>query len=134
MLQPRREKFRKQFRGKRRGITVRGSTLVFGDYGLKSLGRCWMTANQIEAARKAITHDTKREGKLWVRVFPDKPVTAKPAGKRMGSGKGDVVKHVAVVTPGRIIFELSGVTLEQAKRAMELAADKLPIKTKFIAR
>jgi len=132
MLEPRKEKYRKQFRGRMKGKSVRGSTLAFGDYGLKSLGRGWLTARQIEAARRAITHQTKRQGKVWIRVFPDKPVTKKPAGVRMGSGKGAVDHHVAVVTPGRIIFELAGVDEAMANEAIKRAGAKLPFKTKFI--
>ncbi|KPJ70738.1 50S ribosomal protein L16 [Microgenomates bacterium DG_75] len=132
MLEPRKSKYRKQFRGKRRGKSTRGSALAFGDYGLKSLGRGWLTSRQIEAARRAITHHTKRAGKIWIRVFPDKPVTKKPAGVRMGSGKGSVDHFVAVVTPGRIIFELAGVDEEIASEAIRLAGTKLPFKTKFI--
>lgn len=132
MLEPRKSKYRKQFRGKMRGQSTKGSTLAFGDYGLKSLGRGWLTARQIEAARRALTHRTKREGKVWVRVFPDKPITKKPAGVRMGSGKGDVDQHVTVVTPGRIIFELAGVDEKIASEAIKLASAKLPFKTKFI--
>lgn len=132
MLEPRKEKYRKQFRGRMKGRSVRGSTLTFGDYGLKSLGRGWLTARQIEAARRAITHQTKRQGKIWIRVFPDKPVTKKPAGVRMGSGKGAVEHHVAVVTPGRIIFELAGVDEAMASEAIKRAGAKLPFKTKFV--
>ncbi len=132
MLEPRKSKYRKQFRGKMRGKSGRGSTLAFGDYGLKCLGRGWLTARQIEAARRAITHRTKREGKVWIRVFPDKPVTKKAAGVRMGSGKGDIDHYVAVVTPGRIIFEIAGIDEETASEAIRLAAAKLPFKTKFI--
>lgn len=117
-----------------KGIRVKGSSLAFGDYGLKSQGRGWLTARQLEAARKAITHSTKRAGKVWIRVFPDKPVTAKPAGAKMGSGKGDIKEHVAVIRPGKIIFELAGVEKEFAQEAMRLAAAKLPFKTKFVAR
>lgn len=132
MLEPRKAKYRKQFRGKRRGKSIRGSTLAFGDFGLKSLGRGWLTARQIEAARRAITHYTKRQGKVWIRVFPDKPVTKKPAGVRMGSGKGAVDHHVAVVTPGRIIFELAGVDEATASEAIKRASAKLPFKTKLV--
>jgi len=132
MLEPRKAKYRKQFRGKMKGKSVRGSTLAFGDYGLKSLGRGWLTARQIEAARRAITHQTKRQGKVWIRVFPDKPVTKKPAGSGMWSGKGAVDHHVAVVTPGRIIFELAGVDETIASEAIKRAGAKLPFKTKFI--
>jgi len=134
MLQPRKTKYRKQFRGKMKGIASRGSTLAFGDYGLKSLGRGWLTAKQIEAARVAITHYTKRGGKIWLRVFPDKPITSKGLGVGMGAGKGDVVGWVAVVTPGRILFELGGVTPEVAYEALRRAAAKLPFKTKIVSR
>lgn len=132
MLQPKKSKYRKQFRGKRRGLAFRGSTLSFGDYGLKSQSRGWMTANQIEAARRALAHHTKREGKIWIRVFPDKPITKKAAGVRMGSGKGDIDKYVAVVKPGRILFEMAGVSEEIALESMKLASAKLPFKTKII--
>jgi len=134
MLQPRKTKYRKQFRGKMKGIASRGSTLAFGDYGLKSLGRGWLTAKQIEAARVAITHYTKRGGKIWLRVFPDKPITSKGLGVGMGAGKGDVVGWVAVVIPGRILFELGGVTPEVAYEALRRAAAKLPFKTKIVSR
>lgn len=134
VLQPRKEKYRKKFRGKIRGNSLRGASLGFGEYGLKALGRAWLTANQIEAARKAITHYTKRTGKVWIRVFPDKPITQKAQGVRMGSGKGDVKGHVAVVKPGRIIFEVAGVPLETAQEALRRAGHKLPFKTKFITK
>ncbi len=113
---------------------MRGSALAFGDYGLKSLGRCWLTANQIEAGRKAITHETKREGKLWVRVFPDKPVTKKGAEVPMGGGKGSVDHYVTIIKPGRILFEMDGISEATAREAMRLAAHKLPVKTRFIFR
>lgn len=116
------------------GVTFSGTNLDFGEYGLKSLGRGWITANQIEAARKAISHKTKRAGKLWIRIFPDKSITKKASGARMGGGKGDVTGFVAVVQPGRIIFEIAGVDKELARQALTLAAAKLPIKTKFIER
>jgi large subunit ribosomal protein L16 len=132
MLQPKRRKYRKEFRGKMRGMAYRGSKLSFGDYGLKALGCGWLSAVQIEAARKAVTHYTKRTGKLFIRVFPDKPVTQKAAGVRMGSGKGDIDRYVAVVKPGRIIFELTGVESDIAKEALRRASHKLPFKTKFI--
>jgi large subunit ribosomal protein L16 len=132
MLEPKRAKYRKQFRGKRRGQAWRGSTLAFGDYGLKSLGRGWLASKQIEAARKVIAHHTKRAGKVWIRVFPSKPVTKKAAGVRMGSGKGAIDHHVAVVTPGRIIFELAGMDEKTAREAIRLAGEKLPFKSKFI--
>lgn len=132
MLQPKRQKYRKYFRGKRRGLATSGSQLAFGDYGLKSLGRGWLTSRQIESARKAITHHTKRAAKLWIRIFPDKPITKKPAGAKMGGGKGDIDQYVGVVVPGKIIFEISGVGLEIAQESMRLASHKLPFKTKFI--
>lgn len=134
MLQPKKQKYRKQFRGRRRGTSGRGTKVDFGEYGLKSQGRGWLTGRQIEAARRAITHTTRRGGKIWIRVFPDKPVTGKPAGVRMGGGKGDIQEYVVVVTPGRIIFELAGVTDEIAQAAFSRAADKLPFKTKIIKR
>jgi large subunit ribosomal protein L16 len=132
MLEPKRPKFRKQFRGKMRGLAQSGADLVFGEYGLKATDRGWLTAAQIEAARKAITHYTKRGGKIWIRVFPDKPASGKSAGVRMGGGKGDTQRYVAVVRPGRMIFELTGVSSEDAREAMALAAAKMPFKTVFI--
>ena len=117
-----------------RGNSWRGSKLEFGDFGIKALGRAWLTANQIEAARKAITHYTKRSGKVWIRVFPDKPITKKALGVRMGAGKGDVKGYVCVVKPGRIIFELAGVPSEIAEEALNRASHKLPFKTKIIAK
>lgn len=132
MLLPKKQKFRRQFRGRMKGNAARGYTLSFGEYGLKSLDRVWLTSRQIESARKAITHQTKRGGKLWIRVFPDKPVTSKGAGMRMGRGKGPVDHYAAVVVPGKILFEISGITEEQAKEAFRLAAHKLPIKTGFV--
>ncbi len=134
MLQPRKAKYRKQFRGKMAGKAQRGNTLAFGDYGLKALSRGWVSARQLEAARKKITHITKRTGKYWVRVFPDKPVTAKPVGVKMGSGKGEVQEYVTVVKPGAVMFELGGVSQEMAKEAFRKAAHKLSVKTKFISR
>lgn len=132
MLEPKRPKFRKQFRGKRGGNARSGTELAFGDYGLKAIDRGWLTAAQIEAARKAITHYTKRGGKIWIRVFPDKPVSGKSAGVRMGGGKGDIQKYVAVIRPGRMIFELTGVLPEDARRAMVLAAAKMPFRSIYI--
>ncbi len=117
-----------------KGKSSRGSTLSFGEYGLKAQGRGWLSANQIEAARRAITHSIKRGGKVWVRVFPDKPVTARPAGQRMGGGKGDVDRYVVVVTPGRILFEVAGVPEELVTEAFDRAAAKLPFKTKIVKR
>lgn len=134
MLQPRKQKYRKHFRGKMKGVRVSGSSLEFGEYGLKSLGRSWLLAKQIEAARKAITHYTKRAGKLWIRVFPDKTYTKKAAGTRMGSGKGEVEGYVVVVRPGRIIFELGGIEKEIAMEALKRAGSKLPFKTKVISK
>lgn len=134
VLQPKKQKFRKSFRGKMRGKASRGNQLNFGEYGLKAMGRSWLTAQQIEAARKAITHHTKRQAKVWIRIFPDKPITAKSAGAGMGGGKGDIDKYVVVVKPGRIIFEMSGVDRETAKEAIRLASHKLPFKSKFVAK
>jgi large subunit ribosomal protein L16 len=132
MLSPKREKFRKQFRGKRRGIAARGSELAFGEIGLKALGRVWLSANQIEAGRRAITNSMKRKGRAWVRVFPDKPITSRPAGQRMGSGKGEVSHHAAVVLPGKIIYEIAGVSRGVAVEALRKAGDKMPFKTKIV--
>ncbi len=134
MLSPRRTKYRKQHRGRMRGMAYRGSTLNFGDYALQAIEPSWITSRQIEAARRAMTRYVKRGGKIWIRIFPDKPVTMRPAETRMGSGKGSPEFWVAVVKPGRIMFEMAGVTEEVAKEAMRLAAQKLPIKTKFITR
>jgi large subunit ribosomal protein L16 len=134
MLSPKREKYRKQQRGKRRGIAWRGSSIEFGEFGLMSLEAAWITAKQIEAARVAMTRHVKRGGKLWVRIFPDKPVSFKPAETRMGKGKGTPEYHVAVVKPGRMLFELGGVDEAMARSAMLLAARKLPIKTRFTCR
>ena len=132
MLLPKKAKYRKQFRGKMKGVATRGSHLDFGDFGLKALESSWLSSRQIEAARKAIVGRTKRGGKLWIRVSPDKPVTKKPAEVRMGSGKGPVDHYVAVVRPGRIIFELAGVEEKIAVEALERAAAKLPIRTKIV--
>lgn len=134
MLSPRRTKFRKQQRGRMRGMAYRGSTLNFGDYALQATEPSWITSRQIEAARRAMTRYVRRGGKIWIRIFPDKPVTMRPAETRMGSGKGSPEYWVAVVKPGRIMFEMAGVSEEIAKEAMRLAAQKLPIKTKFITR
>ena len=132
LLSPSRTKHRKQHRGRMRGEAHRGSEIAFGEFGLQALEPCWLEARQIEAARIALTRYIKRGGKVWIRVFPDKPVTSKPAETRMGSGKGAPDHWVVVVKPGRIIFELGGVREELAKEAMRLAAHKLPIQTKFI--
>lgn len=132
MLQPKRVKYRKAFRGRRTGIATRGSSIQFGDFALKSLDSGWVTARQIESARRSITHHTKRGGRLWIRIFPDKPVTKKPPETRMGSGKGAVDHYVSVVKPGSILFEMSGVSPEIAHEAMRKASAKLPINVKFI--
>ncbi|MFN2217484.1 MAG: 50S ribosomal protein L16 [Anaerolineae bacterium] len=134
MLLPKRTKYRKLHRGRMKGRAGRGNTLSFGEFGLQALEPCWMTSRQIEAARRAIVRHVKRGGKLWIRIFPDKPVTAKPAETRMGGGKGAVDHWVAVVKPGRMIFEISGVSEEAAREAMRLASHKLPIKTRFVNR
>jgi large subunit ribosomal protein L16 len=134
MLMPSKVKYRKQQRGRRRGKAWRGSDLSFGDYGLKALETGWITARQIEASRVAITRFIKRGGKLWIRVFPDKPVTQKPAETRMGSGKGNPELWVAVVHPGRVLFELAGVDEPLARAAMERAIQKLPFKARFVVR
>jgi large subunit ribosomal protein L16 len=131
MLMPKKVKWRKQQKGRRRGKAYRGSELSFGTYGLKALEPAWITSRQIEAARVAITRHIKRGGKLWIRIFPDKPVTVKPAETRMGKGKGSPEFWVAVVKPGRIMFELEGISVDVAQEAMRLAAHKLPLKTKF---
>lgn len=134
LLQPKRTKFRKAFKGTRGGVATRSNKLSFGSFGLKSLGRGFLTSRQIEAARRAMTNYTKRGGRIWIRVFPDKPITKHPAESRMGSGKGDVVGYVAVVKPGQLIFEMGAVTKDIAKEAMRLAAHKLPLKMRFISR
>jgi len=134
MLEPKKRKFRKDFRGRRKGKANRGFSISFGEFGLKSLGRGWLSARQIEAARRAITHALKRGGKVWIRVFPDKPVSSRPAGQRMGGGKGDIDRYVVVIKPGRIIFEIAGVTEELARVAFKRAAAKLPFKVKFVQR
>jgi large subunit ribosomal protein L16 len=134
MLMPSKVKFRKQQRGSRRGIASRGNTIVNGEYALVALENCWMTSRQIEAARVAMTRYIRRVGKVWIRIFPDKPVTAKPAETRMGGGKGSPEFWVAVIKRGRILFEMSGVSPELAKEAMRKAAHKLPIKTRMVTR
>lgn len=133
-LMPSRVKYRKQQRGSWKGIATRGNTVAFGEYGLQALERGWLHAKQIEAARVAIMRHMKRRGKMWIRVFPDKPVTKKPLEVRMGGGKGPVDSWVAVIRPGRVLFEVEGVAEEVAKEALRLAANKLPIKTKFVRR
>jgi large subunit ribosomal protein L16 len=134
MLMPKRTKYRKQMRGRRRGMATRGATIEFGTYGLQSEAPAWVTNRQIEAARVAIMREIKRSGKLWIRIYPDKPVTVKPAETRMGKGKGAPEFWVAVVKPGRILFELEGVENDEARRAMALASAKLPMRTKFVRR
>ena len=134
MLMPKRVKRRKQFRGTMTGKAMRGNTLAYGEFGLVATEPCWIKSNQIEAARIALTRYTKRTGQVWIKIFPDKPVTAKPAETRMGSGKGSPEYWVAVVKPGRVLFEMDGVTKEVAAEAMRLAAHKLPIKCKFVTR
>jgi len=134
MLMPKRVKYRKHHRGRRKGKATRGATVAFGEYGLKAMEPCSITNKQIEAARVAIGRHVKRMGKMWIRVFPDKPVTKKPAETRMGKGKGAPEGWVCVVKPGRILFELDGVPVSLAKEAMQLAASKLPLKTRFVSR
>ena len=134
MLSPKRSKHRKAQRGMMKGNTKRGATLAFGTFGLKALDEVWMSARQIESARQAMTRHMKREGNVWIRIFPDKPITAKPAEVRMGKGKGNPEGWAAVVQPGRILFECDGVPMQVAKEAFALAAQKLPIQTKFVVR
>ncbi|MEO7960342.1 MAG: 50S ribosomal protein L16 [Ginsengibacter sp.] len=134
MLQPKRSKHRKMQKGRMKGDTKRGATISFGTFGLKALDSVWLTNRQIESARQAMTRHMKREGNVWIRIFPDKPITKKPAEVRMGKGKGNPEYWAAVVQPGRILFEADGVSLEIAKEAFELAAQKLPIATKFVVR
>ncbi|HMQ53202.1 MAG TPA: 50S ribosomal protein L16 [Anaerolineae bacterium] len=134
MLMPKRVKYRKQMRGRMKRKAIRGSEVAFGEYGLQALEPCWMTSRQIEAARRAIVRYVRRGGKVWIRVFPDKPVTKKAAETRMGSGKGAVDHWVAVIKPGRVLFEITGVPEESAREAMRLASHKLPIKSQFVSR
>ncbi len=131
MLVPRRVKYRKQMRGSRKGDAYRGTDITFGDFGLQSIEAGWVSSRQIEAARRAITHYIARGGKVWIKIFPDKPITKKPPETRMGSGKGDVHEYVAVVKPGRMLFEMGGISKEVAEEALRLAAYKLPVKTRF---
>ena len=131
---PKRVKYRRVHRGRMKGNATRGNTLTYGDYGLQALEPAWITSNQIEAARRAMTRYVKRGGNIWIKIFPDKPVTEKPAETRMGSGKGSPEYWVAVVKPGRVLFEMGGVSEDVAREAMRLAAHKLPIKTKFVTR
>lgn len=134
MLMPRRSKYRKQMRRTMKGNATRGTKLAFGEYGLLSLSTAWISSRQIEAARRAITNFTKRGGRVWIDIFPDKPISKKPPEVRMGGGKGDVAEHVAPVKPGRMLFEMSGVTKEIAFEALRLAAYKLPVKTRIVAK
>lgn len=134
MLQPKRTKFRKMQKGRVRGVAGRGHTLAFGTFGIKSLEPGWITSRQIEAARIAMTRAMKREGQVWIRIFPDKPITSKPAEVRMGKGKGAPEYWVAVIKPGTVLFEAAGVNIELAKEALRLAAQKLPLSTKFVVR
>ncbi len=134
MLMPKRVKHRKQFRGSMRGKAQRGNTITYGEYGIVALEPCWIKSNQIEAARIAMTRYIKRGGKVWIKIFPDKPVTAKPAETRMGSGKGSLEYWVAVVKPGRVMFEISGVSEDVAKEALRLATHKLPCKCKIVSK
>ena len=134
MLQPKRVKYRKQQKGRLKGNAQRGNTIAFGDFGLQTLETGWITNRQIEAARVAMTRHMKRGGKVWIRIFPDKPVTSKPAETRMGKGKGNPESWVAPVKPGRVMFELEGVPEDVARRALELASAKLPVRTKFLVR
>jgi large subunit ribosomal protein L16 len=134
MLQPKRTKFRKMHKGRNRGMALRGSTVNFGEFGLKTLERGQITARQLEAARRALTRFMKRAGQVWIRIFPDKPITKKPLEVRMGKGKGNVEYWVALVQPGRLLFEMAGVEPDVAREAFRLAASKLPVKTKFVER
>lgn len=134
MLAPKRAKYRKSFRGNNRGVALRGSNIDFGEFGMKALTGGWVTSRQIEAARRTLTHYTKRGGRIWIRIFPHKPISKKPLETRMGGGKGDTVDYVAVVQPGRIIFEMSAIGKEMAEEAMKLAGAKLPVRTKFISK
>jgi large subunit ribosomal protein L16 len=134
MLQPKRTKFRKQQKGRMKGNSNQGNTIAFGSFAIKSLDTTWVNGRQIEAARQAVTRYMKREGQIWIRIFPDKPISKKPAEVRMGKGKGEPEMFVARVTPGRIIFEADGVPLKVAKEALRLAAQKMPVKTKFVIR
>lgn len=132
LLQPKRTKYRKAFRGTRAGIATRGNSLAFGSFGLKAMAAGWISSRQLEAARRAMAHYTQRGGRIWIRVFPDKPITKHPAESRMGSGKGDVEGYVTVVKPGQLIFEMGAVSNQVAQEALRLAAHKLPISTKFV--
>lgn len=133
-MQPKRRKYVKEFRGRRRGMATRGATISFGDFAIKAMEVAWITSSQIEAARRTITHSLKKGGRVWIRIFPDKPITARPAGKRMGSGKGDISTYVAVVKPGAIMFEVAGAPFEIVKEAFRKAAQKLPIAVRIVKR
>ena len=134
MLQPKKTKYRKQQKGRLKGLAQRGSSISFGSFGIKTLEEGWITSRQIEAARIAMTRYMKREGKVWIRIFPDKPVTKKPLEVRLGKGKGGLSHYVATIKPGRVLFELDGVPIEVAQEELRLAAQKLPVKTKFVTR
>ena len=134
MLQPRKSKYRRSFRGSSHGKANNGTTVVFGEYGLKALDGGWLRSREIEAARKKISYSTKRAGKYWIRIFPHKPITKKALGVRMGSGKGDIDQYVAVIKPGHILFEIGGVSEELAKQALDRAAHKLSVKTSFVSK
>jgi large subunit ribosomal protein L16 len=134
MLMPKRYKYRKQQRGRMKGKASRGNTIAFGEYGLQALEPCWMTSRQIEAARRAVMRHVRRGGKFWIRVFPDKPITQRAAETRMGKGKGNVEYYAAVIKPGRVLFEIAGVSETMAREALSLAAHKLPVKTQFVVR
>jgi len=134
MLQPKKQKYRKHFRGKMRGLAVTGSRVAFGELGLKATESGWLTAQQIEAARKSISHATKRAGKMWIRIFPDKPYTKKASGAKMGRGKGDIEGYVAVIKPGRVLFEITGVPESVSRRALWLAGRKLPIASRIVSK
>ncbi len=134
MLQPKKRKYRKDFRGKRSGVATRGNQINFGEFAIKAVERGWLNSRQIEAARKKISATTKRSGKMWIRIFPDKPITKKGAGTKMGSGKGDIESYVAVIKPGRVLFEVSGVTPEIAFEALRKASHKIPMKTILISK
>lgn len=134
LLQPKRSKYRKMFKGVRTGVATRGNSLSFGAFGLKAMESGWITARQLEAARRAMAHFTQRGGRIWIRIFPDKPITKHPAESRMGSGKGDVEGFVAVIRPGQYIFEMGAVTKDIAQEALRLAAHKLPLKTRFVGK
>ena len=134
MLAPKRQKYRKQHRGSMKGSDTRGIKLAFGDFGLQTEDMGWITSRQIEAARRAISHHTQRGGRIWIKIFPDKPITKKPPEVRMGGGKGDIAEYVAPIKPGRIIFEMAGVTREVAVEALRLASHKLPVKTRILVK